>query len=59
MNVMMAGAGGEVVWKNLSMQFALHLPVYEHTTSNNLSSAGRVVVGVTYNFNQNKYLLGN
>ncbi|MGL5889623.1 MAG: hypothetical protein ACRC3B_07055 [Bacteroidia bacterium] len=58
MDVMMAGAGGEVVWKNLSVQMAMHLPVHEHAHINNLSSAGRIVVGLTYNFNQSKYLFG-
>jgi hypothetical protein len=59
MNVGMAGAGAELVWKNMSFQLAAHLPVYEHAASSNLSSAGRIVAGVTFNFNQQNYWLGN
>ncbi|MCA6365122.1 MAG: hypothetical protein IM638_18975 [Bacteroidetes bacterium] len=58
MNVAMAGAGAELVWKNISFQLAAHIPVHEHAPAENLSSAGRIVAGVTFNFNQQHYLFG-
>jgi hypothetical protein len=58
MNVIMAGAGAELVWKNVSFQLAAHLPVHEHAPAENMSSAGRLVAGVTFNFNQQNYLFG-
>lgn len=58
MNVAMAGAGAELAWKNMSFQLAAHIPVYEHAPAENLSSAGRIVAGVTFNFNQQNYLIG-
>lgn len=50
------GPGVDIFYKNISLNLAAQLPVYEAAT-NHPSSAGRLVLGLNYNFNQTKYLL--
>lgn len=57
MNVLMAGPGCDVFYKNFGFNLSVQLRVYEKTHSENLKTAGRIVAGVNYNFNQKKYLL--
>lgn len=57
MNIAMAGPGLDLFYKNISLNASLQLPVYEETMPINLSSAGRFMIGISYNFNQVNYLL--
>jgi hypothetical protein len=58
MNCLLAGPGFDVFYKNISLNLAVQFRAYEQTGENDLQSAGRLVAGLTYNFNQKKYLLG-
>lgn len=58
MNVMLAGPGFDMYYKNISLNTSVQFRAFEKTGADNLKSAGRIVVGVSYNFKQNKYLLG-
>ncbi|HEY1039468.1 MAG TPA: hypothetical protein VGF30_08700 [Bacteroidia bacterium] len=58
MNCLLAGPGLDVFYKNVSLSASVQFRAYEETATNNLSSSGRIVVGLTYNFNQKKYLFG-
>lgn len=57
MNLAMAGAGFDVYFKNISLNTALQYTVFEQTGKDNLGSAGRIVVGLGYNFRQLHYLI--
>jgi len=57
MNLGMAGAGLDVYYKNISLNTALQYKVFEQTGQGNLGSAGRIVVGLGYNFRQLNYLI--
>lgn len=57
MNIAMAGIGLDVFYKNVSLNASFQLPVYEETMAANLSSAGKFMIGIAYNFNQKSYLL--
>jgi hypothetical protein len=59
MNVAMAGIGVDTFYKNISLNVSFQLPVYEGSMSTNLSNAGKFMVGITYSFNQHKYLVKN
>ena len=58
MNCLLGGPGFDLFYKNISLTSAVQFRLFEETEKNNLASAGRVVIGLTYNFNQKKYLLG-
>jgi hypothetical protein len=53
----MSGAGLDVFYKNISLSTSFQYPIYEETIPGNLSSAGKLMIGIIYNFNQAKYLL--
>ena len=57
MNCLLAGPGIEIFNKNFSFSSTVQFNAYENKTPENLSSKGRIIVGLTYNFNQQKYLL--
>jgi hypothetical protein len=50
------GPGLDVFYKNFSLNLACQLPVYEAKTNHPIS-AGRTVIGISYNMKQKKYLL--
>lgn len=55
--VITGGIGFDVFYKNISLNTSFQLPVYEKKTGNYLSTAGKFMIGITYSFNQKKYLL--
>ncbi len=57
MNALMLGPGLDVVYKNIGLNLAYQFCAYEEEQGDNLQNAGRVMVGLSYNFNQTKYLL--
>ena len=57
MDVATAGLGLDIFYKQVSINTAFHLPVYEKRFDGNLATAGKFMVGLTYSFNQKKYLL--
>lgn len=52
-----AGIGIDVFFKNISVNTLFSIPVYEKKIANNMALAGKFLLGITYNFNQKKYLL--
>lgn len=59
MNIATAGLGFDVFYKQISINTAFHFPVYEKQFDYNLATAGKFMVGLTYSFNQKKYLLNS
>lgn len=59
MNCLLSGPGIELFYKNISFTSAIQFNVFEKKTTDNLSNKGRIIVGLTYNFNQKKYLIKN
>ena len=55
MNNALLGPGLDIYYQNVGFNAALQWPVYEEI-SNHPASAGRLMVGFNYNFNQTKYL---
>ncbi len=58
MNNALLGSGLDIYYKNAGINTAVQLPVYEEETSHPASS-GRLVMGLSYNFNQTQYLFGS
>lgn len=56
-NCLMGGAGLDVYYKNVSINTSFQLPMYEDILQSDLACAGRLMIGLTYSFNQNKYLI--
>ncbi|MFL5752601.1 MAG: hypothetical protein ACJ76F_04280 [Bacteroidia bacterium] len=57
MNVLLVGPGLDTYYKNIGVNLAFQFKVREQCSAYNLGSAGRLVLGVNYNFNQKKYLI--
>lgn len=57
MSVATAGIGVDVFYKNISLNTSFQLPVYEKKLMNNLATAGKFMIGLTYSFDQKKYLI--
>lgn len=57
MNIATAGIGLDVFYKQISVNTSFQLPVYEKKFDGNIATAGKFLVGLTYSFNQKKYLL--
>lgn len=58
MNALMLGPGLDLVYKNIGVNMNYQFCAYEELQGDNLQNAGRVMFGLSYNFNQTKYLLG-
>ncbi len=56
MNCLLTGPGLDLYYKTFSLSTTFQFKAYEKIEGNNLNSKGRFVVGLTYNFNQKKYL---
>jgi hypothetical protein len=56
MNNALLGPGLDIYYKNAGVNLAFQLPIYEEDTGHP-ASAGRLVLGFSYNFNQTKYLI--
>jgi len=59
MNEWMCGAGFEVYYKNLGLNVNIQKTIAQQTAIGNLKSVGRLFTTLTYNFNQNRYLIKN
>lgn len=57
MNTSLAGPGIEIFYDNLSLSGLFQIPLYEQKDLHRMGSAGRIMIGLTYNFNQRNYLL--
>jgi hypothetical protein len=58
MNVGLIGPGLDIYYKNISLNLSVQFKAFEKVDVNELGSAGRMAIGIGYNFNQKKYLLG-
>ena len=58
-NVILLGPALDINYKNFVFNTSFQFNVYERVSSQDLSNAGRLVVGLTFNFNQEKYLIKN
>lgn len=57
MNIFTAGLGLDLFYKNFALNMSFQLPVCETQYESNMKNSCRAMVGLTYNFNQTKYLL--
>ncbi|MBL7895204.1 MAG: hypothetical protein JNK50_07940 [Bacteroidia bacterium] len=57
MNCLLAGPGMDVYYKNFSLTCSYQFNMFEKTEMGNLKNAGRLIAGLSYNFNQRHYLL--
>ena len=57
MNVWLSGIGCDWTYKNIQLTTAWQWRVYEKYTADALKNKGRFIIGLTYNFNQKKYLI--
>lgn len=55
-NVLLLGPSVDISFKQFTANCSYQFKAYERISSRSLSNAGRFVIGITYNFNQNKYL---
>lgn len=58
MNNALLGPGLDIYYKNLGINVSTQFPVYEAKTDHPVS-AGRLILGLSYSFNQMKYLFGS
>ena len=56
MNMVLAGPGVNVFWKNFGLDIGAQLPLYQQTDKINMKTSGRLMIGLDYNFNSGKYL---
>ncbi|HET6993241.1 MAG TPA: hypothetical protein VFJ43_18040, partial [Bacteroidia bacterium] len=56
MNMILAGPGVDVYWKKFGMNLGAQLPVYQKTDEMNMKTSGRLMIGISYNFDASKYL---
>lgn len=59
MNILMLGPGFDFYYKNIGFNSNFQFTLAEELYATNLQSVCKVMVGVSYNFNQKKYALGN
>lgn len=57
MNEWMCGVGMDTYYKNIGLSFSAQKTIHQHREAGELKSAGRLIVSLTYNFNQRRYLL--
>jgi len=57
-NLLTAGLGADLFYKNIGLRLTFQLPVYEKLNGDHLSNSAVVMAGLSYNFNQLGYLLG-
>jgi hypothetical protein len=56
-DVLLLGPSLDVSYKSFVLNTSYQFNVYERVSSQSLANAGRFVIGLTYNFDQNKYLI--
>lgn len=57
MSLATAGVGVDVYYKQFGLNTSFQLPIYEEKFESNMVNAGRIMVGINFNFNQKNYLL--
>lgn len=57
MNIANVGIGLDLFYKNFALNTSFQLPVYEQKFYGNMANTCKAMVGLTYSFNQNKYLI--
>lgn len=57
MEMVMSGPGIDFFYKNMALHATFQLPVYEKKETGRLGSAGKIMVGLAYNFQQKKYFI--
>lgn len=57
MHMLLLGPGFDMSWKNFGLNTVFQFCLAEKTEPTDLSCAGRIAAGISYNFNQTKYLL--
>jgi hypothetical protein len=57
-NELMCGIGMDAFYKNVGLSFSAQKTVKQHVDNGELNSVGRLIISLTYNFNQRKYILG-
>lgn len=57
MNNLMIGPGIDLFYKNISLSCSFQFNAWEKVADDDLRSAGRMVLGLSYNFKQRKYLI--
>jgi hypothetical protein len=58
-DVLLLGPSLDLSYKKFVLNTSYQFNVYERVSSQSLANAGRFVIGLTYNFSQNKYLIKN
>ncbi|MBK9284229.1 MAG: hypothetical protein IPM51_07885 [Sphingobacteriaceae bacterium] len=58
MHEWMFGIGFDIYYKNFGLNMGMQKTLWQIEQTNELSSVGRFYISLTYNFNQQKYLLG-
>ncbi|MBK7181770.1 MAG: hypothetical protein IPH89_01930 [Bacteroidetes bacterium] len=56
MNIANAGIGLDLFYKQFALNTSFQVPVYEQKINGNMANACKLMVGLTFNFNQKKYL---
>ncbi|MFL5762300.1 MAG: hypothetical protein ACJ77K_00050 [Bacteroidia bacterium] len=59
MNDLTGGVGLDIFYKQLALNASWHLPVWEQQFDGNLTQAGKFMIGITFSFNQKKYLFNS
>lgn len=57
MSLATVGVGVDLFYKQFALNASFQLPVYEKKFDSNMVTAGKLMVGITFNFNQKNYLL--
>jgi len=57
MNGVLLGPSIDAFWKNLGINLSYQLPVYEQKENYNLESKARISLGLTWSFNQKKFII--
>jgi hypothetical protein len=58
MNILSAGIGFDVYFKNTAFNASFELPAYEKHPDDAMSNSARIHAGLCYNFKQTGFLLG-
>lgn len=59
MNLWMLGPSVDVIYKSFVVNACYQMNAYERVSSQTLGASGRFIVGITWNFNQVKYLINS
>jgi len=57
MNIANAGLGIDLFYKNFAINTSFQLPIFEQNFYGNMANSCKAMVGLTYSFNQKKYLI--